>query len=154
MPVLLNGDQDRGGVVPLWFGLLLGGVFGTSYAVKLQPNGIVYQAFRHSAPHPGAVHAPELLRLPAPASWQRFLAELDAVGAWSWRSRYSGAENVVGGYSFAFHLQLRNRLLVCSGHNSFPGERGEAISVKSRAPGDIFDQFCGAVSRLIGRPVR
>lgn len=141
-------------VFPIRFDLSIGGYFGTSYAIKLYPNGLWYSCYRHSEASEPAASGAQTLAIPAPAMWRRFRAELDALNAWTWRRYYPNVVRVRDGYGFHFQIEYPDRQLVSSGDQCFPGAEGEPIPIVDRMPGDPFDHFCAAVSRLIGQPFR
>lgn len=141
-------------VFPIRFDLSIGGYFGTSYAIKLYPNGLWYSCYRHSEASEPAASGAQTLAIPAPAMWRRFRAELDALNAWTWRRYYPNVVSVRDGYGFHFQIEYPDRQLVSSGDQCFPGAEGEPIPIVDRMPGDPFDHFCAAVSRLIGQPFR
>ena len=141
-------------VLPIRFDLSIGGYFGTSYAVKLCLNGLWYSRYRHFDFSEPAASGPQILPVPAPAMWRRFRAELDALNAWTWRRYYPNVVRVRDGYGFHFQIEYADRQLISSGDQCFPGAEGEPVPIVDRIPGDPFDHFCAAVSRLIGQPFR
>ena len=144
----------RDAIVPLRLELLIGGYFGTSYALKLQPGGLLYNRCRHAESSPAATVRPELLQFPRREAWHRFHAELDALNVWAWRRYYPNVAGVCDGYGFHLRIDYPDRQLIACGDHCFPGNNGDPVPITARTAGDPFDQFCGAVSRLAGRPFR
>lgn len=122
---------------PTVFKALVGGYTGPSYGVRWEKQALFYDyaEYGYEWQEPVELH-------PLPEEWQRFWAALDRIGVWEWKPRYAN-EGIVDGTSWKVEIEYSGRRIESAGLNAYPS---------ADRPGgkDPFNEFCIAVSRLIG----
>jgi hypothetical protein len=63
-------------------------------------------------------------------------------------------EPVCDGTGWSAEITYPDKALHSHGSNCFPGDDGNPVSIANRRNGDTFQQFCSAVSLLVGRAFR
>ena len=89
---------------------------------------------------------------PSPERWESFRRELDRLNLWCWQPEYF--EPACDGARLSAEIVYSDRTLSPHGSNCFPGQNGDPISIVDRTKNDTFEQFCRAVSSIVGRPFR
>jgi hypothetical protein len=138
--------------LPERLSISIGGHFGPSFCLQLEQGVLTY---RHSKPVQNFptewASGSEEIR-PAPTQCQAFRAALDLLNAWRWQPEYF--EPVCDGTGWSVEIVYSDKAISSRGSNCFPGQNGRPISIVDRAQGDTFDQFCRAVSLLVGKAFR
>jgi hypothetical protein len=138
----------------------IGGHFGPSFSVELDGvESVTYRRTKRREKDPWEIGSSEewvteskLIR-PTPERWAAFRAALDQLDVWSWQPHYPNP-GVCDGTGWTVELSYSDRSLVSSGDNCFPDRTGAPICITEAKSGDTFDQFCRAVSSLVGRKFR
>jgi hypothetical protein len=89
---------------------------------------------------------------PAEERWQAFRVALDLLNVWCWQPYYFAP--VCDGTTWSAEIIYSNQAVCSHGSNCFPGQKGRPVSIVDRTDGDTFEQFCRAVSALLGRKFR
>lgn len=110
--------------------LFIGGYPGPSYQLTWEPPNLVYRAWSRGSEEPEIENL-----LPSEIEWQTFWAALDAIGVWTWKSKYTPPGLVCDGTGWEVTICCRNLAIDSDGDNAYP--KG-------------FKKFCQAVSRLVG----
>jgi len=92
----------------------------------------------------------ELIEVPA-ERWERFWREVEKIGVWKWKKKYSRKIGE-GGSTWDLELASNDRKLKASGRNAYP-EAEHPGGEMNYPPGGQFDRFIQAISRLAAIPV-
>lgn len=139
-------------LIPERLSISIGGHFGPSYFIQLENGSLTYS---HSKPvqqfPPKWDSASETIR-PTEVQWQAVRGALDRLNAWCWQPEYF--EPICDGTNWSAEIVYSDKVVSSHGSNCFPGPDGRPVSIIDRTEGDTFEQFCRAVSALVGRPFR
>ena len=128
----------------------IGGHFGPCYEVTFKKGRLTYT---HLPPRDSCSEEPEPQReeiQPSAKQWQTFRMVLNRLNVWCWQRNYSDPA-VCDGTGWSAEIVYSDRSLVSSGDNCFPGRDGRALSITEDGMDNTFENFCRAVSHLIGR---
>jgi hypothetical protein len=139
--------------LPERLSISIGGHFGPSYSVELENGSLTYSHSKPAQLFPPTWDSEAEKVRPDNGRWQAFRAALEVLEVWSWETRYHDP-SVCDGTSWSAEIVYSDQSVVSCGSNSFPGQKGRPISIVDRIKGDTFEQFCRAVSALVGRPFR
>jgi hypothetical protein len=128
---------------PRAFEVYVGNFGGASYGVWWDGNRLVYESFLS-----GYEDRRELNLSPSTAQWRHFWETMDRIDVWAWNTRYERparepAGQVRDGTHWSLTLACGDRRVESSGGSSGPG----STELDDCGP---FDEFAGAVSRLLG----
>ena len=147
--------------LPKRLSISIGGHFGTSFSVELDGvESITYRRTKRREKAPWEIGSSEEWETkseqirPTPARWAAFRTALDQLNVWCWQADYPNSAMVCDGTGWSVEISYSDRSLVSSGDNCFPDRTGAPICITETKRGDTFDQFCRAVSSLIGRKFR
>jgi len=119
---------------------------GTSYSVELKRGALLYKCWadRSEGEEKHTIK-------PSPEAWTKFLGSLDELGCWSWSGSYQPSSIVLDGTSWSVEISAGERSVEAHGSNAYPPSSPEAGSSHELcAPGSRFDNFCAAVTELLG----
>ena len=124
----------------------IGGYTGPSYSVVWKRGTLLYrrcsERFRGEEKHRVK---------PSPEAWAKFWDRLDELGFWSWGGAYQASELILDGTSWSVEIAKGQRIVEAHGSNAYPPTDPESgSSDECGEPGSQFDEFCAAVSELLG----
>jgi hypothetical protein len=134
----------------------IGGHFGPSFSVDLQDASVTYTQAKRRQKDPFQLGSSEEWETkteqirPTPERWAAFRAALDELNVWSWHAKYGDPE-VCDGTGWSAKIVYSDKAVSSHGSNCFPDQNGKPISIVNWTKDDTFEQFCRAVSLLIGR---
>jgi hypothetical protein len=155
-----NSTQKFGAnALPERLQVSIGGHFGPSYSVHFDgDSSLTYTRTKRREKDPWEIGSSEKWETksepvrPTQGRWAAFRAELDRLNVWCWQPEYF--EPVCDGTGWSAEIVYSDKAIRSHGSNCFPGEADKPVSIVDRAKGDTFDQFCRAVSCMVGRPFR
>lgn len=130
----------------------IGGHFGTSYSVCLEGGLLTYKWSKPVQDFPPRWDSQSEQIQPSEERWQVFRVALDRLNVWKWQAEYF--EPVCDGTGWSAEIIYSDEAVHSHGSNCFPGENADLVPIHARRPNDTFDQFCKAISLLVGRPFR
>lgn len=118
------------------FEICIGGCFGPTFTVRLKEGKLIYE----SSSGMYVLASMEEIA-PDDKAWAEFWDELEAIGAWDWKSRYDNTD--AEGTHWFVHIAKGGRSIISEGENAYPG----ADSLESS---ENFECFLEALRRLLG----
>ena len=126
--------------------LYIGGYMGTSYSVELKRGVLLYKCWT-DRPEGEEKHTIK----PSPEAWAKFWGSLDELGFWSWSGSYQTRKRILDGTSWSVEISVGERSVEAHGCNAYPPDGPEAESSQECGePGSRFNEFCAAVTELLG----
>lgn len=126
--------------------LYIGGYMGTSYSVELKRGALLYNCWSDRSGEE------EKHRIkPSSEAWTKFWGRLDEVGFWSWGGSYQPSSLILDGTRWSVEISVGERIVEAHGSNAYPPSDPESESSEGCGePGSRFDEFCAAVTELLG----
>ncbi len=126
--------------------LYIGGYMGTSYSVELKRGALLYKCWSDGS------KGEEKHRIkPSPEAWAKFRDRLDELGFWSWNGDYQPPGIILDGTSWSVEISVAGRSVEAHGCNAYPPSDPESgSSQESGEAGSRFDEFCEAITELLG----
>lgn len=126
---------------PEMFEAYIGGFFGTSYAVALKGDTLIYKTREAGG------NEQEQRFKPTAAQWRAFAKALASAGAQHWQSRYNNSD-VMDGTQWSLKLKFGELQVNSSGSNNYPDRLGKANDKPEYTP--TFEAYLKAVKALLG----
>jgi len=126
--------------------LYIGGYMGTSYSVELKRGALLYKCWA------GRWEGEETHTIkPSTEAWTKFWDRLDELGFWSWSGDYQPRGKILDGTSWSVAISAGERAVEAHGCNAYPPSSPRAKRPREIGEsGSRFDDFCAAVSELLG----
>jgi hypothetical protein len=126
-------DTNLMNIHPEKFEASIGGFFGPSYEVELQPDGtLLYMNSPHRIPEPRREREGIIV---SEEQWREFREALDSANVWSWKEYYDS--DILDGTQWELTIRYGDAYVSSGGSNNYP-------------PEEEFKQFEDAVRQLIG----
>jgi len=127
--------------------LYIGGYMGSSYSVDMNRGTLLYTC-RSDRSEGEEKHRIE----PSPEAWAKFWSSLDELGFWSWSGSYQPSGIILDGTSWSVEISTGDRSVEAHGSNAYPPSDPDSESSQgSCEPESRFEEFCAAVTELLGR---